>query len=81
MGYISFRGEVPGAFREVLTLAPDGDLKTYATHLFGAMHYFEDADVEGIVAEAVPEEGIGIAVMDRLRKAAHDWQGPGGVPN
>lgn len=77
MGYISFRGEVPGHFREVLTLSPDGDLKGYATRIFGAMHYFEDADVAGIVAEPVPEEGIGIAVMDRLRKAAHDWAAPG----
>lgn len=77
MGYISFRGAVPADFREVRTLSPNGDLKVYATRIFGAMHYFEDADVAGIVAEPVPEEGIGIAVMDRLRKAAHDWRAPG----
>jgi L-threonylcarbamoyladenylate synthase len=39
-----------------------------------AMHTFEDdPKIDLIVAEAVPEEGIGKAIMDRLRKAAYDW--------
>ena len=70
-GYISFRGEVPADFRHVLTLSEDGDLKMYATRLFGAMHQMEAADLEAIMAEPVPEQGVGLAIMDRLRKASH----------
>jgi L-threonylcarbamoyladenylate synthase len=71
-GYISFRGDdIPAGFRKVITLSPGGDLKEYATRLFGAMHEMEASDVEVILAEPVPEEGIGLAIMDRLRKASH----------
>ena len=40
-----------------------------------AMHSFEDdPQIELIIAEPVPSEGIGIAIMDRLRKAEYDWR-------
>jgi L-threonylcarbamoyladenylate synthase len=38
------------------------------------MHRLEDSDVEYIIAEPVPEIGIGIAIMDRLRKAAYQYK-------
>ena len=73
-GYIAFRGKAPGGYRKALTLSPQGDLKQYAARMFGAMHEMEASDVEVILAEPVPEEGIGVAIMDRLRKAAHSHQ-------
>jgi L-threonylcarbamoyladenylate synthase len=73
-GFIGFRGGVPASFKEVKILSPGGDLKEYATRIFGAMHEMEAADVSSIVVESVPEKGIGVAIMDRLRKAAHDWK-------
>jgi L-threonylcarbamoyladenylate synthase len=73
-GYIGFQGEVPASFREVLILSPKGDLKEYATRIFGAMHQMEASDVNTIVVEPVPKKGIGVAIMDRLCKAAHDWK-------
>lgn len=73
-GFIGFQGEVPASFKEVLILSPGGDLKEYATRIFGAMHQMEASDVNTIVVEPVPEKGIGVAIMDRLRKAAHDWK-------
>lgn len=73
-GFIRFAKEAPEGFKKVLSLSETGDLREYATRIFAAMHELEAADVEVIVAESVPEEGIGIAVMDRLRKAAHDYQ-------
>jgi L-threonylcarbamoyladenylate synthase len=45
-----------------------------AANLFEKLHVLEDSDVDFIVAEAVPETGIGIAIMDRLRKAAHQYR-------
>ncbi len=73
-GYIRFVREAPEGFAQVLSLSPTGDMREYATRIFAAMHELEAAEVEVIVAEPIAEEGIGIAIMDRLRKAAHDYQ-------
>jgi len=48
-------------------------MKEYAANLFAAIHQLEESDVECIVAEPVPETGIGIAIMDRLKKAAYRY--------
>ena len=72
-GFISFRGEIPANFMETRILSSKGDLKEYASKIFSALHELQESDAEVILAEAVPEEGIGIAIMDRLRKAAHPW--------
>jgi L-threonylcarbamoyladenylate synthase len=72
-GFISFRGDIPAAFFKTRTLSPKGDLKVYASKIFSVLHEFQDSDVDIILAEPVPEEGIGIAIMDRLKKAAHPW--------
>lgn len=70
-GFIGLQGAAPAAFQEVRILTEDGDLREYAARLFGAMHEMQASDVSIILAEPVPETGIGIALMDRLRKAAH----------
>ena len=41
-----------------------------AANLFDALHRLDSADVDRIVAQAVPEVGLGRAIMDRLRRAA-----------
>jgi L-threonylcarbamoyladenylate synthase len=38
--------------------------------LFACLHRLDAAGLERIVAESVPETGLGEAIMDRLRKAA-----------
>jgi L-threonylcarbamoyladenylate synthase len=35
------------------------------------MHRLDESNIEYIVAESVPEKGIGIAIMNRLLKAAY----------
>ncbi|CAG7655656.1 L-threonylcarbamoyladenylate synthase [Paenibacillus allorhizosphaerae] len=47
-----------------------GDLDTVARGLYAALREFDEAGVSFIAAEACPEQGIGAAVMNRLRKAA-----------
>jgi L-threonylcarbamoyladenylate synthase len=54
----------------VENLSPAEDLKEAASNLYGALHKLEESGVDMIIAEPVPETGIGIAIMDRLRKAA-----------
>ena len=51
-------------------LAPDGDPVAVAARLFDALHALDDAHLDRIVAQPVPEIGVGRAVMDRLRRAA-----------
>lgn len=52
-------------------LAPSGDVNEAAKNLFGMMRALDAMpDVEKIIALKVPEEGLGRAVNDRLRRAA-----------
>lgn len=57
-------------FRHVEVLAQSGDLLEAAANLFSAMRRVDDAGYDRIYAVAVPEHGIGRAIMDRLRRAA-----------
>ncbi|MBI5395787.1 MAG: threonylcarbamoyl-AMP synthase [Verrucomicrobia bacterium] len=60
---------VPG-FAAVETLSASGDLREAAANLFAALRRLDAAGLDLIVAEPVPEQGLGVAIMDRLRKAA-----------
>jgi L-threonylcarbamoyladenylate synthase len=71
-GLISFGN--PGKdchFARVEVLSESRDLKEAAVNLFSAMHRMDESDVEYIVAEPVPEQGVGIAIMNRLKKASY----------
>ncbi len=74
-GLISFGTTSEGEhFKKVEILSTTKNLNQAAVNLFSAMHKLEDSDVKFIIAEPVPEEGIGIAIMDRLRKAAYKYK-------
>lgn len=51
-------------------LSRAGDLREAAANLYGAMRRLDEAGLDLILAEPVPEIGIGAAIMERLRKAA-----------
>jgi L-threonylcarbamoyladenylate synthase len=70
-GLISFTKLNTNQYKKVIYVSENNDLKEYAVNLFSAIHELEDSDVNCIVAEPVPEIGVGIAIMDRLRKAAY----------
>ncbi|MGB2600730.1 MAG: L-threonylcarbamoyladenylate synthase [Candidatus Omnitrophota bacterium] len=55
---------------DVKVLGPAEDSKTCATRLFHILREFDAEKAGIIVAEAIPEKGLGLAVMNRLRKAA-----------
>ncbi len=73
-GYIAFGKKPEGNYKRVEYLSETGDMVEAAAHLFEKIHAFEDSDVEYIVADPVPEVGVGIAIMDRLRKAAYRYK-------
>lgn len=46
---------------------------TIASNLFESLRFFDETDIRMIIAEAIDGDGIGMAVMNRLTKAAgHD---------
>jgi L-threonylcarbamoyladenylate synthase len=71
-GLLAWKGAYEG-FDKVEVLSPSGDLREAATHLFAAMRRLDEAGLDYIMVEPVPEKGLGVAVMDRLRRAAHDF--------
>ncbi|MBN2280239.1 MAG: threonylcarbamoyl-AMP synthase [Candidatus Marinimicrobia bacterium] len=74
-GLISFSGNLEKGCRKVIRVSEREDLKDYAVNMFEALHAFEDdPDIDIILAEPVPETGIGKAIMDRLRKAEFNWR-------
>src|SRR5205085_8148596 len=50
-------------------LSPAGDLREAAATLFAKMRRLDEAGLDVILAEPVPEGGLGIGIMVRLRKA------------
>lgn len=54
----------------VLACGSRNDLSTVATHLYEVLRSFNEHDVDIILSESFPEEGVGQAVMNRLMKAA-----------
>jgi L-threonylcarbamoyladenylate synthase len=61
----------PGQFAAVEALSHSGDLREAAARFFAALRRLDAAGLDLIVAEPFPEEGLGLALNDRLRRAAH----------
>jgi L-threonylcarbamoyladenylate synthase len=59
-----------GPYASVEVLSRRGDAIEQAANLFDALHRLARAGPDRIVAQAVPESGLGRAIMDRLRRAA-----------
>jgi len=51
-------------------LSRDGNLIEAATNLFAALRRLDNVGLGRVIAESVPEHGLGRAIMDRLRRAA-----------
>ncbi len=73
--FISFSGKSPDGYGIIEFLSKNSDLKEAASNLFSILHKLEeDQAIDVIVTEEVPENGIGIAIMDRLRKASYRYK-------
>ena len=60
-------GPVSGAS---LNLSPNGDLAEAAANLFAMLRQLDRKDFTGIAVSPIPEQGLGRAINDRLRRAA-----------
>lgn len=57
-------------YSQVEILSPEGDLVVAAANFFQALHRLDALNLDGIVAVKLPDEGLGCALNDRLRRAA-----------
>lgn len=54
-----------------LNLSPSGDLLEAAANLFAYLHILDETGVATIAVMAIPAQGVGEAINDRLRRAAY----------
>lgn len=76
-GLLSYRGEDDNPYvtlhewERVEALSPgSGKLAEAAIRLFFVMRLLDEAGLDAIIAEPVSETGLGVAIMDRLRRAS-----------
>ncbi len=71
MGLLAF-GPKPNTslFESVEVLSPKEDLYEAAAALFQGMRKLDKMNLDMILAEPVPGKGIGLAIMDRLKRAS-----------
>ncbi|MGE4314163.1 MAG: L-threonylcarbamoyladenylate synthase [Pseudobdellovibrionaceae bacterium] len=55
----------------IRNLSETGDLYEAAANLFAALHALDREDVTRIAVMNIPDQGVGIAINDRLKRAAH----------
>ena len=74
---LSYRGRAKDGFlgltdwTEVAVMSPgSGKLPEAAVRLFFLMRQLDDSGADEIIVEAVPEHGLGAAIMDRLKRAS-----------
>ncbi|MBI3865498.1 MAG: hypothetical protein HY290_26795, partial [Planctomycetia bacterium] len=71
-GLLAFRAApAAGDFARIEVLSPTGDLREAAANFFAALRRLDAAGLDLIVAEVFPDVGLGRALNDRLRRAAH----------
>ncbi len=61
-------------FEQIKILSPSGNFHEAAANLFHHLHLLESLDIDLMLVEPVKEEGLGIAIMDRLRKATNRYR-------
>jgi len=71
VGILAFRNKAAGIDQSnQIALSKAGNLEEAAQHLFASLRELDKKDVEIILAEALPDIGLGKAINDRLRRAA-----------
>ncbi|MCC5932532.1 MAG: threonylcarbamoyl-AMP synthase [Cyclobacteriaceae bacterium] len=70
-GILSFRKNynTEGKFQQVI-LSETGDMEEAATRLFSGLRQLDSLHLQYILAEFVPDQGLGRAINDRLRRAS-----------
>ena len=67
---LAFGPEVPAGAAATLNLSPTSDLSEAAAKLFAALRALDRPELKAIAVMPIPDEGLGQAINDRLRRAA-----------
>lgn len=67
---LAFGSVVPAHAGPMVNLSPSGDLVEAAANLFAALHTLDASGAAAIAVMPVPNEGLGEAINDRLRRGA-----------
>ncbi|MDP2373890.1 L-threonylcarbamoyladenylate synthase [Reyranella sp.] len=69
-GLLAFGPTVPPGAMLTYNLSPSGDLAEAAANLFAQMRLLDRPGIGRIAVMPIPETGLGLAINDRLRRAA-----------
>jgi len=69
-GLLAFGSTVPPGAMLTYNLSPSGDLAEAAANLFAQMRLLDRPGIGRIAVMPIPETGLGLAINDRLRRAA-----------
>jgi len=67
---LAFGPNPPKVENSMVNLSPKGDIREAATRLFAALRELDASGCESIAVMPIPDEGLGEAINDRLRRAA-----------
>lgn len=67
---LAFGESIPAGAAEVENLSPTGNLTEAAANLFAAMRRLDRPEFIGIAVMPIPNEGLGMAINDRLQRSA-----------
>jgi L-threonylcarbamoyladenylate synthase len=70
-GLLTFQTDFNSPYQFILS--PSGSMTEAARNLFLALREFDSMGVDVILAELLPDVGLGRAINDRLRRAAAGW--------
>ena len=73
VGILSYQHKFPDIDQHLqFQLSAKGDMKEAAQNLFAMLRKLDAMDIKYIFAEQVPPYGLGIAINDRLKRAAYE---------
>jgi len=67
---LAFGRASPAGAARMLNLSPQGDLAEAAANLFAMLRALDRPGLGGIAVMPIPDHGLGLAINDRLRRAA-----------
>lgn len=68
-GFVALSRRRPG-YAQVRLLSEREDLREAAARLFETLHELDELGLDRIDVEPLPDRGLGVAIMDRLRRAS-----------
>jgi L-threonylcarbamoyladenylate synthase len=70
--YKAFQQNYPADLQYILT--PHNDINEAARNLFKILREADQQNADIILAEYAPNEGIGVAINDRIERAKWEWK-------